>query len=60
MRYALTNWEIMRATVFYNIKCDYERWLCHSDFGGTALNDLKTKTSIRAVPTLRELEQYVI
>jgi hypothetical protein len=36
----------MRATVFYNIKCDYERWLCHSDFGGTALNDLKTKTQL--------------
>ncbi|HHC0927561.1 TPA: IS3 family transposase, partial [Klebsiella pneumoniae] len=31
--YDLTNQEIMRATVFYNIKCDYNRWRCHSAVG---------------------------
>lgn len=53
----------MRATVFYNIKCDYNRWRCHSaivPLAVSALNDLKTKNLIRAVSTLRELEQYVI
>lgn len=24
----------MRATVFYNIKCDYNRWRCRSAVGG--------------------------
>ncbi len=46
----------MRETVFYNIKCDYNRWRCHSavvPLAVSALNYLKTKTLIKAAPTLR-------
>lgn len=45
--------EIMRTTVFNYIECDYNRWRRHSACGALARNSLKTRTSLRAVSTLR-------
>ncbi|SRB31646.1 transposase insF [Escherichia coli] len=45
--------EIMRATVFNYIECDYNRWRRHSAWAVSARNNLKTIISLRAVSTLR-------
>ncbi|EFE96157.1 hypothetical protein HMPREF0758_2243 [Serratia odorifera DSM 4582] len=43
----------MRTAVFNYIECDYNRWRRHSACAVLAWNSLKTKTSLRAVSTLR-------
>lgn len=44
--------EIMRTTVFNYIECDYNRWRRHSACGALGRNNLKTRTSLKAMPTL--------
>ncbi len=44
--------EIMRTTVFNYIKCDYNRWRRHSACGALGRNNLKTRTSLKAMSTL--------
>ena len=45
--------EIMRATVFNYIESDYNRWRVTVPVAVSARNNLKTRTSLRAVSILR-------
>ncbi len=51
--------ELMRMAVFNYIDCDYHRWPCHSAGGGLSPEQLKTRTSPRAVSTLCGEDQLV-
>lgn len=45
--------EIMRATVFSYIECDYNRWRRHSACDGPSPEQFENQNLVRAVPTLR-------